>query len=167
MRNAINRQNVEIPGGNFTSGRSEYSMRTMGRLTDVRDFNRIILSQKDGQTVTFADVGRMADTVQEIRSLARVDGQPSTQLSIVKQTGSNTVAVVDEVMKRLDEKVKPTLPPDIKIAVRRDQSVFIRKSIDDIQHHLITAVFWRAIVVFFFLRNFRSTIIAASPFRCR
>ncbi len=160
VRNAINRQNIEIPGGNFTSGASEYSMRTMGRITQVSDFSKVILSQKDGQTVTFGDIGRVTDGVQEIRNIARVDGQPSVSLSIVKQTGSNTVAVVDEVMNRLN-KIQTTLPADIKIAVRRDQSVFIRKSIDDIQHHLVLGSLLASIVVFFFLRNIRTTIIAA------
>ena len=160
VRNAINRQNIEIPGGNFTSGAAEYSMRTMGRITQVSDFSKVILSQKDGQTVTFGDIGQITDGVQEIRNIARVDGQPSVSLSIVKQTGSNTVAVVDEVMRRL-EKVKETLPGDIKIAVRRDQSIFIRRSIDDIQHHLVYGSILASIVVFFFLRNIRTTIIAA------
>jgi hydrophobic/amphiphilic exporter-1 (mainly G- bacteria), HAE1 family len=160
VRNAINRQNIEIPGGNFTTGSSEYSMRTMGRITEVKDFSRIILTQRDGQTITFGDIGYVADAVQEIRNITRVDGQPSVSLSIVKQTGSNTVAVVDEVMKRM-EKLRPTLPGDIKIAVRRDQSIFIRKSIEDIQHHLIYGSILASIVVFFFLRNFRTTVIAA------
>src|SRR5207249_318654 len=111
--------------------------------------------------VTFGDIGRVADGVQEIRNLARVDGQPSVSLSIVKQTGTNTVAVVDSVMRRLDEKIRPLLPGDIKIAVRRDQSIFIRKSIEDIQHHLILGSILASIVVFFFLRNLRTTLIAA------
>jgi HAE1 family hydrophobic/amphiphilic exporter-1 len=78
----------------------------------------------------------------------------------VKQTGTNTVAVRDEVMQRL-ERIKPTLPEDLKVAVRRDQSVFIRRSIEDIQHYLILGSILASIVVFFFLRNIRTTIIAA------
>ena len=160
LRLAVQRQNVEIPGGTFISGPSEIALRTMGRLENVDDFNRIILSQKNGSTVTFKDVGRVVDTVEEVRSVTRVDGQTAVSLSIVKQTGTNTVQVVDDVLARL-EIIKQTLPPDIQIAVRRDQSVFIRKSIEDIQHHLILGSILAAIVVFFFLRNLRSTIIAA------
>src|SRR3989441_6516279 len=161
VRNAIERQNIEIPGGNFVAGPSEIALRTMGRLTNVTDFSRIILSQQNGSVITFADVGHAYDAVQEVRQIARVDGQPSVSLEVRKQSGSNTVAVVDAVMAKL-ESIKAGLPPDIVVATRRDQSVFIRKSIDDIQHHLILGSLLAALVVFLFLRNFRSTIIAAT-----
>ena len=98
VRNAIERQNIEIPGGNFIAGPSEIALRTMGRLTNVNDFTRIILSQQNGSVITFGDIGRVYDTVQEVRQIARVDGQSSVSLEIRKQSGSNTVAVVDAVM---------------------------------------------------------------------
>src|SRR5262249_38742188 len=145
VRNAIERQNIEIPGGNFISGTAEISLRTMGRLTNVSDFTRIILSQQNGQVITFGDVGRAADTVEEIRQIARVDGLPSVTLEIRKQSGSNTVAVVDAVMAKL-ETIKPNLPADLRIVTRRDQSIFIRKSIEDIQHHLILGSLLAALV---------------------
>jgi len=160
LRQAVQRQNVEIPGGTFISGPSEIALRTMGRLENVDDFNRIILSQRNGSAVTFKDVGRVVDTVEEVRNVTRVDGQTAVSLSVVKQTGTNTVQVVDDVLARV-ELIKQTLPADIHVAVRRDQSIFIRKSIEDIQHHLILGSLLAAIVVFFFLRNLRSTIIAA------
>jgi hydrophobic/amphiphilic exporter-1 (mainly G- bacteria), HAE1 family len=161
VRNAIERQNIEIPGGNFIAGPSEIALRTMGRLTDVNDFSKIILSQQNGSVITFGDVGRVYDAVQEVRQIARVDGQPSVSLEVRKQSGSNTVAVVDNVMARL-EALKATLPADVNIVTRRDQSLFIRRSIEDIQHHLILGSILAAVVVFIFLRNFRSTIIAAT-----
>src|SRR3989441_3085800 len=161
VRNAIERQNIEIPGGSFVSGPSEIALRTMGRLTNVSDFTRIILSQQNASVIKLGDVARVLDTVQEVRRIARVDGKPSIALEIRKQSGSNTVAVVDAVMAKLDE-IRPSLPADLQIAVQRDQSVFIRKSIDDIQHHLILGSLLAALVVFLFLRNFRSTIIAAT-----
>jgi hydrophobe/amphiphile efflux-1 (HAE1) family protein len=161
VRNAIERQNIEIPGGNFTAGPSEIALRTMGRLTNVSDFTKIILSQQNSSVITLGDVGHVYDTVQEVRQIARVDGQPSVSLEIRKQSGSNTVAVVDAVMAKL-ESIKPNLPSDLNILVRRDQSIFIRRSIEDIQHHLVLGSLLAAIVVFLFLRNFRSTIIAAT-----
>jgi len=161
VRNAIERQNIEIPGGNFIAGPSEIALRTMGRLTNVTDFSKIILSQQNGSVITFGDVGRVYDAVQEVRQIARVDGESSVSLEVRKQSGSNTVAVVDAVMAKLDS-LKPTLPSDVKIVTRRDQSLFIRRSIEDIQHHLILGSILAAVVVFIFLRNFRSTIIAAT-----
>ena len=161
VRNAIERQNAEIPGGTFIAGPSEIMLRTMGRLTDIGDFSRIILSQQNGSAIRFSDIGRVLDTTQEVRQIARVDGELTVSLDIKKQTGSNTVAVVDAVMAKL-ESIRSTLPADLKILVRRDQSVFIRRSIEDIQHHLILGSILAALVVFLFLRNIRSTIIAAT-----
>ena len=161
VRNAVERQNVEIPGGSFNAGPSQIALRTMGRLINVTDFNRIILSQNNGSVITLGDVARVSDSVQEVRNIARMDGKPSVSLSITKQSGSNTVAVVDGVMARINQ-IRQTLPSDIVIAVRRDQSVFIRRSIEDIQRHLILGSLLAAFVVFLFLRNIRSTIIAAT-----
>ncbi|PYS50730.1 MAG: hypothetical protein DMG13_20320, partial [Acidobacteria bacterium] len=115
VRNSIERQNIEIPGGNFVAGPSEIALRTMGRLTNLGDFKKIILSQQNGSVTTFGDIGRVTDSVQEIRQVARVDGKPSISLEIRKQSGSNTVAVVDAVMARLNA-IKPSLPSDIQIA---------------------------------------------------
>ena len=161
VRNAIEQQNAEIPGGTFIAGPTEIMLRTMGRLTDIGDFSRIILSQQNGSAIRFSDIGRVLDTTQEVRQIARVDGELTVSLDIKKQTGSNTVAVVDAVMAKL-ESIRSTLPADLKILVRRDQSVFIRRSIEDIQHHLILGSILAALVVFLFLRNIRSTIIAAT-----
>jgi len=160
LRNAIQRQNVEIPGGTFISGSSQIALRTLGRLSNVTDFNRIVLSQKNGSVVTLGDVARIVDTVQEPNSIAKVDGQTSVALSIRKQTGTNTVAVVQAVLDRL-ETIKQTLPGDLSIAIRQNQATFIERSIDDIQHHLIYGSLLASLVVFFFLRNIRSTIISA------
>ena len=161
VRQNIERQNIEIPGGNFVAGPSEIALRTMGRLATVADFSKIILSQQNGMVVTLGDVASVKDTVQEVRQIARLDGQDSISLDVRKQSGSNTVAVVDTVLARL-EQIKPSLPSDLVIATRRDQSIFIRRSIEDIQHHLVLGSLLAAIVVFVFLRNFRSTIIAAT-----
>src|SRR5205809_1770247 len=150
-----------MPGGRFVAGPSEIALRPIGGLTNVSDFTRIILSQQNASVIKLGDVARVLDTVQEVRRIARVDGKPSIALEIRKQSGSNTVAVVDAVMAKLDQ-IRPGLPADLKIAVQRDQSIFIRKSIDDIQHHLILGSLLAALVVFLFLRNFRSTIIAAT-----
>ena len=160
VRVAVERQNVEVPGGTFIAGPSEIALRTMGRIRNVNDFNRIILTYRQGSAITFSDIGRVIDTIEEPRSLARLDGRPAISHLIRKQSGTNTVLVVDRVMARL-ETIKPTLPSDIRVQTIRDQSRFIRKSVQDIQHHLLLGGLLASIVVFFFIRNVRSTIIAA------
>ena len=160
VRSAVQRQNVEIPGGSFLSGPAEIALRTMGRIQNVEDFNKIIIAYSGGSVVTFGDIGRVLDTVEEPRSVARLDGRDAVSLNIRKQSGTNTVEVVDAVMARL-ERIKQNLPPDIKVQTTRDQSLFIRRSFEEIQHHLLLGGLLASIVVLLFMRNFRSTIIAA------
>lgn len=160
VRSAVQRQNVEIPGGSFISGSSEIAMRTMGRIQSVEDFNKIIVAYSGGSVIRFSDIGRVLDTVEEPRSVARLNGRQAISLMIRKQSGTNTVEVVDAVMERL-ERIKPNLPPDIRIQTTRDQSLFIRRSFSEIQHHLVLGGLFASIVVLLFMRNFRSTVIAA------
>jgi HAE1 family hydrophobic/amphiphilic exporter-1 len=164
VRSAVERQNVEVPGGSFVTGPAEVALRTMGRIHDVTDFNKIVLTYKDGAAITFADIGRVQDAVEEIRSASRlgVDGTaiPAVMISIVKQSGSNTVEVVDRVLARL-EQIQATLPPDLTINIGSDQSRFIRRSFEDIQLHLFLGSFLACCVVFLFIRNLRVTAIAA------
>ena len=160
VRDAVQRQDVEVPGGSFISGPAEIDLRTMGRMQNVEDFNRIILADRNGSVVTFGDVGRVVDGVQEIRSAGRLDGAPAVSLLIQKQSGTNTVDVVDRVLARV-ESIKRTLPPDIRIQPIRDQSRFIRRSFEDIKLHLILGSILASLVVFLFMRNPKVTFIAA------
>ncbi len=156
---AVDRQNTEIPGGSFIAGPSEFSMRTMGRLRDVRDFQKIVLSSQNGSVITLGDVARITDANEEVRSQTRLEGENAISMSIRKQSGSNTVTVVDRVMDRV-ERIQAALPSDINIRATRDQSRFIRKSFEEIQHHLIIGGLLAALVVLLFMRNWRVTMIA-------
>jgi hydrophobic/amphiphilic exporter-1 (mainly G- bacteria), HAE1 family len=161
VRNAVQRQNVEIPGGQFTAGPAEVALRTMGRIRNVEDFNKIVISYRaDGSVITFGDVGRVQDSVQEIRFASRLNGVPSVNVMIRKQSGTNTVEVVDRVQEKLAN-VQRQLPQDIEISVGNDQSRFIRRSFEDIKLHLILGGLLASIVVFLFIRNLRVTFIAA------
>ena len=160
VRAAVQRQDVEVPGGSFISGPAEIDLRTMGRIQHVDDFNRIILAYRNGSVVTFGDVGRVVDGVQEIRSAGRLDGTPAVSLLIQKQSGTNTVDVVDRVLARV-ESIRSTLPADIRVQPIRDQSRFIRRSFEDIKLHLILGSLLASLVVFLFMWNPKITFIAA------
>jgi HAE1 family hydrophobic/amphiphilic exporter-1 len=159
VASAVERQNTEIPGGTFIAGPSEISMRTMGRLRTVGEFDQIVLAYREGSVIRVGDVARVTDSIEEARSQTRLDGENAVSLSIRKQTGTNTVEVVDRVLARL-ERIQASLPSDINVKPRRDQSVFIRKSFEEIQHHLIFGGILAAVVVFLFIRNWRVTLIA-------
>jgi HAE1 family hydrophobic/amphiphilic exporter-1 len=160
VRNAVQRQNVEIPGGSFTAGASDIAMRTMGRLSDVEDFNKILISYRDGMAIRFGDIGRVTDGVEEVRGATRLDGRAAISVMIRKQTGTNTVDIIDRVFARL-KRIELTLPSDIRMQPIRDQSRFIRKSFEEIRLHLLFGGLLASIVVFLFMRNWRLTIIAA------
>jgi HAE1 family hydrophobic/amphiphilic exporter-1 len=159
IRNAVARQNVESPGGSFIAGPSEISLRTMGRLTNVEDFNKIVLAYRDGAVITLGDVARITDSIEEVRSLTELDGETSISLMIRKQSGTNTVAVSDRVHERLVA-IREGLPPGVNVKVSRDQALFIRKSFDEIKLHLVLGGLLAAAVVFLFMRNWRVTVIA-------
>ncbi len=160
VRNAVTRQNVEIPGGSFVSGPAEIDLRTMGRIKNVDDFNKIVLAYQNGSVITFGDVGRVVDGVQEIRNATRINGEAGVSTQIVKQSGSNTVEVVDRVLARLGD-IQKSLPPDLTLQLGNDQSRFIRKSFEDIRLHLFVGGFLACVVVFLFIRNLKVTFIAA------
>jgi len=161
VRNAVTRQNVEIPGGQFTAGPADVAVRTMGRIKNVEDFNRIVISYRaDGSVITFKDVGRVQDSVQEVRSATRLSGTPAVGVMVRKQSGTNTVEVVDRIQERL-QRIQTQLPQDIEIRIGNDQSRFIRRSFEDIKLHLILGGLLASVVVFLFIRNLRVTFIAA------
>ena len=134
-------------------------MRTMGRLRNVEEFEKIVLAYNQGSAITLGDVARVTDANEEVRSQTRLDGENAVSMSIRKQAGTNTVTVVDRVLERL-ERIQATLPADISVKPTRDQSRFIRKSFEEIQLHLVLGGFLAAAVVFLFIRNWRVTIIA-------
>jgi len=160
VRNAIRAQDVEIPGGRIDQGPNELVLRTLGRVENVRDFEKLVIAAVNGTPVYLREIARIEDGFEEPRSLARQDGTSAVSLLVRKQSGTNTVRVADTIKERLAE-LGARLPPDIHAEVIRDQSRFIKASVDAINEHLIIGGLLAAIVVLVFMRNFRSTIIAA------
>jgi len=160
VRNSLALQNVEIPGGRIDQGSREVSLRTLGRVERPEDFTRVIVANVEGKPIRVGDIGRVVDGVEEPRSLARLDDAPALVLEIQKQEGTNTLDVIRAVKERIDQ-LKTSLPPDLKITYTRDQSGFISDAFQAVQEHLILGGILAAIVVFVFIRNWRSTLITA------
>lgn len=160
VKNALAAQNLELPGGRVDQGSRELVLRTMGRMDNVRDFNDIIIAQKGNTPVFLRDVGRVENSVEEPRSLSRHDGQVAVNLVIRKQSGTNTVAVVDKVNERLAE-LKKSLPDDITTTSVKDSSRFIKRSINELKFHLVLGAFLVCMVVLIFMRDWRSTVVVA------
>jgi HAE1 family hydrophobic/amphiphilic exporter-1 len=160
VRNAIARQNADTPGGNVTTGQREQTLRTLGRLTEAKAFNDLVVETRDGSPIRVRDIGWAEDGTKEQRSVARLNGQPTVSVMIVRQSGANTVAVIEGVKERLRQ-LGEQLPGDIKIEVIRDQSRYIYQALHEIKVHLILGSILACLVVLVFMRNWRAMIIAA------
>lgn len=157
---AITAQNAEIPGGRVDEGYRELSLRPLGRLPEARDFQDLVVTTVDRTPIRISDLGRAIDFEKERRTLATFDGQPAVLLEVQRQSGANTVEVIDGVKRQLGA-ARASLPPDVKVEVLQDQSRYIRAALHEIQNHLIIGSILASIVVLFFMRSWRSTIIAA------
>jgi len=160
LHDALLQQNLEVPGGRVDQGSRELVVRTLGRMRDVRDFNSIIVANVEGQPIYLKDVATISDSIEEPRSLSRLNGTNSVSLIVRKQSGSNTVKLIDAVKQRLAQ-LQQVLPPDFQINVIRDQSIFIRRSLDEVSFHLLMGAILVALTVFFFLHDWRGTLIAS------
>jgi hydrophobic/amphiphilic exporter-1 (mainly G- bacteria), HAE1 family len=158
--NALKAQNLELPGGNLNAGTRELTVRTTGRIADAAQFNQVTVANRNGYVVKVSDIGFAEDSYAEPRSSARLDGRPAVTLVVSKQSGVNTLDTANEVKQRLAE-IALTLPKDVKAQVIADTSVFIKAAVENIKHHLIEGSFFAAIIIFLFLANVRTTLIAA------
>src|SRR5215475_3240457 len=160
VRDALARQNADLPGGNVTAGLNEQSLRTMGRIADPRSFNDMVVATINGAPVRISDIGRAEDGTKEQRSAARLNSVPTVILEVRRQSGENTVAVIDAAKANL-AKVKPRLPPDVRLEIIRDQSRYIHAALHEINLHLVLGSILASLVVLAFMRSWRSTLIAA------
>jgi len=161
VRQALVRQNLEVPGGRVDQGPRELVLRTLGRLNTAAEFNAMIVANRNGYPIRLRDVGRVEDSNEEPRTLARLDGTNAVSLSVQKQSGTNTVRVVDDLKARLAE-IMPTLPQDIETVVIRDNSRFIKKSIEEVKFHLLLAGALVSATILLFIRDWRTTLIATT-----
>jgi len=160
VRDAMVNQNTDVPGGNVTGTDREMTLRTMGRMAESRDFNDLVVRTVNGQAIRIRDLGYAEDGTKEQRSLARLNGVPTVTLDILRQSGANTVEVIEGV-KRAMERVKGQLPADVRLEAIRDQSRYIYAALHEINLHLILGSILASLVVLAFMRSWRSTIIAA------
>ncbi|MBJ41852.1 MAG: RND transporter [Planctomycetaceae bacterium] len=160
VRDALVRQNTEVPGGLMQSDTREFSVRTLGRIRDARDFPDLVVSTVDGYPIRLRDIGDVVDGQKELRNKARLNGVPAVILEIQRQPGANTVEVIDDVKMRL-VRARELLPDDVSLNVIQDQSEYINAAMHEVQRHLITGSILASLVVLVFMRSWRSSLIAA------
>ncbi len=156
----IGNENITMPGGRVDTGPDFLTLRIHGRVDDPHQLENLVVRQGEGKTVRLRDFARIEDGAQEVETAARYNGDRAVVLSMRKQSGENTVAVVDLVKARIAE-LEPELPPGYRLDILRDESQTIRTSTNAVSEHLVVGAGLAALVVLLFLGNLRSTIIAA------
>ena len=157
---ALRSENMEVPGGKMSSGDREVTLRTVGNVKKVEDFAKLPITRREGVQVYVKDIATVTDGVVDQESYSRYRGFPAIGIDIVKQSGSNTVKVAGNINKAV-EKLKKELPPGMNLDIVKDNSVYIRESVNDVQRTIFEGTLLAVITVFIFLRDWRSTMISA------
>jgi multidrug efflux pump len=158
IRNALARENIELPSGRIEGSNTELTVRTLGRLITVEDFNNLIIKESDKIIVRFKDVGYAELYPENDRSILRRDGVPMVGIVVIPQPGANHIQIADDFYTRV-EQIKKDLPEDISLAVGFDVTKYIRNSISEVEETIVLAFVLVILIIFFFLRDWRTTII--------
>ena len=160
LERALRTQNIELPSGRVEKGETQLTLRTLGRVQSIEQLADVTVGTRSGQPIRLRDVAQVEDGTAEAVSAGFRGTHPTVLLNVRKQSGTNTVEVVRRVKDRMTE-LGPRLPKGTVIDVARDQSEFIGNAIATVKEHLVIGALLAAVVVFLFLRNWRSTLIAA------
>jgi multidrug efflux pump len=158
VRQAVTRENVELPSGTIEGSTMELTVRTLGRLRTIEDFNNLIIYRSGERVVRFSDIGVAEVEAENTRSILKRDGIPMVALVLIPQPGANYINIVDDAIKAVEE-LKKSLPDDIEVGVGFDNTIFIRDSINEVKFTIFQAFILVVLIIFLFLRNWRTTLI--------
>lgn len=158
IQQALQTANVELPSGSIEGQNVELSVRTMGRLQTVEDFENLVIKRTGDQMVFLKDVARVELGMENLRSVLRRDGVPMVGVVIRPLPGANYIAIVDEVYVRLED-LKRVVPADIEVGIGFDSTTSIRRSISEVRFTILLAMALVVLVIFLFLREWRSTLV--------
>lgn len=158
VQNALTRENVELPSGRIEGQQTELTVRTMGRMTSVEEFNNLIIRESNGNIIRFRDIGYAELGPENERTILRRDGIPMVGVVLIPQPGANQIEIMDEFYRRV-ENIKKDLPPDIETAIGFDTTKYVRASITEVKQTIFVAFILVIAIIFLFLRDWRTTII--------
>jgi len=159
---AFNREHVQLPGGFLVSAQSEHLLKLDLEFHNVRELAELIVSTNTGVPIRLKDVATIEDGITDNRQIARYNGKPTVGLGMVKIANANTVDIIKEVERRLEEDIRPNLPPGMDLEISTNDSIFINQLVASLKEHLIEGTLLAALIVFIFLRSIRSTLIVAT-----
>jgi hydrophobic/amphiphilic exporter-1 (mainly G- bacteria), HAE1 family len=160
VASAIDAQNLTLPGGRVDVSRDFLTLRVHGRVESVDELRKIVVQEQNGRSVRLSEVADVEDGTEEVETAASWSGERTVLLTVRKQSGTNTITVVDKVLARMAD-LQRELPSGYKLEVQRDASQAIRTGTEAVSSHLVLGALFAALVVLLFLGNVRSTVIAA------
>ena len=165
VRNSLQRENIEAPGGRMITGPQELGLRTLGRVTSADQFGQIVVGTHSGIPVRIRDVAQVVDGEQELRTWSALfgpgnPGRDVVSIEILRQSGANTVRVADDVRKQI-EQLQAQMPPGVQLLIVHDISDFIKASVHSLIEHLVLGSILASAIVWIFIRNWRAVLIAA------
>jgi len=158
VKNAIDRENVELPSGSIEGDRVELTIRTLGLMSTPEEFNNLIIMEDNSNVIRFRDIGTAELGPEDLRGILRQNGVPMVSVVVIPQPGANQIEISDEVMVRM-EQMKKDLPEDVELYITFDNTRFIRSSIKEVQETVYIAFLLVVIVIFLFLRDWRVTLV--------
>lgn len=156
--NALTKQNIELPSGSIEGNNTELTVRTQGRLSTAEDFNNLIIREEGDRIVKFSDVGNAVLAPENEKTFFKRDMIPMISIAVIPQPGSNQIEIVDQIHKKMKQ-IQTTIPGDVILKEGYDNTKYVRKSIEEVQETIMIAILLVTIVIFLFLRDWRSTII--------
>lgn len=156
---AFNREHIQLPGGFLVSAKAEQLLKLDLEFHEVRDLANLIISTKDGVPIKLNDVATIEDGLTDNRQIARYNGKPTVGLGMVKVANANTVAIIKEVERRLEQDIRPNLPPGLSLEISSNDSIFINQLVASLKEHLVEGTLFAALIVLIFMRSFSSTLM--------
>ncbi|MDR1676444.1 MAG: efflux RND transporter permease subunit [Tannerella sp.] len=158
VKNAVDRENIELPSGSIEGDKIELSIRTMGLMHTSKEFNDLIIKNDGINIVRFSDIGQAEVAPEDIRSRMTKNGEPAVMVVIIPQPGANHIEIADEAYRRI-EQIGKDLPEDVEIGMVYDNTRFIRASIAEVQETIYVAFLLVVLIIFLFLRDWRVTLV--------
>ncbi|MGI6136063.1 MAG: efflux RND transporter permease subunit, partial [Petrimonas mucosa] len=158
VKNALDRENIELPAGSIEGDHIEQSIRTMGLMQTPEEFNNMVIIEDNYRIVRFGDIGTAELDTENRKNILRRNGVPMVSCVIIPQPGANQIEIANEAALRI-EQMRKDLPEDVKLDIAFDNTKFIRASIAEVEETVLVAFILVVVVIFLFLRNFRVTLI--------
>ena len=158
VKNALDKENVELPSGSIEGDNTELAIRTLGLMHTTDEFNNLVIREKEGRIIRFSDIGRAELSARDLKSYMKMNGVPMVGVVVIPQPGANHINIAEAVYDRM-EKMKKDLPEDITYNYGFDNTRFIRASIDEVKSTVYEAFILVIIIIFLFLRDWRVTLV--------